>query len=512
MNAYDEGLKQRIAEIVEKKSQAEVARLTDTTRTNVSRYVRGRRVPASFCGALVDKLGVNPAWLMTGEGAPLLSDTAKSTEYLAGDMLELVKAMNSVSRMRLGALAGKEHLKVLRELNDNLERYRELKHTIGKRANPVMKQLLDDLEQALTDLDENVCNQRIAAVNEISELCDDEALKIRFDELKQRNAYLGGRGEEALAILRRLYARYLPEADRMNDALFQCATRLASAFEAEGRYPEARAIIRSTLAMADAYQCGLDTKLRLYHWGALINFELGELETATHTLERLCQRGEANDYTRALLSFYMWIGSSLPFEAAWQGAKDNNNIALDFLRAAITLEDPVLIERLLRHLEASKMKETIPVLHARNILGKLKGGAAPSAERHASLSLSPDEKVSFPLEFTLLTYRVQFLRLRGQQKKALETLEQAHTMFMEKRPRQAPYFWAKVLHYRNVFELFGMKPKEAARLQVVRESMMDLMGYLERGYRVLVPLAKPFDIPVITVNRRLGQSTIMVHS
>ena len=83
-------LQERLQFLLSSHSQADIARRTETQRMNVTRYLRGTRVPAEFCVALVEGMGVNPAWLLTGEGNPYLADLSGATRSMASDMVQLV--------------------------------------------------------------------------------------------------------------------------------------------------------------------------------------------------------------------------------------------------------------------------------------------------------------------------------------------------------------------------------------------------------------------------------------
>src|SRR5262245_48664134 len=102
----DAEVRARLRELAEKTKQAEIAAKTGVNAANVSRYLKDNRIPASFCSALVRGMGVNPAWLMVGEGSAMLSDVTDGTGRMAGNVLQLVEAMNSVTKLRLGSLAG----------------------------------------------------------------------------------------------------------------------------------------------------------------------------------------------------------------------------------------------------------------------------------------------------------------------------------------------------------------------------------------------------------------------
>ena len=120
MHQDDEAVRERLKRLVAERSQSEIARKTGAQVAAVNRYVHGARIPASFCSAVVRGLGVNPSWLLMGEGSPYLADVPARTARLGENLLELVEAMSTVSRMLIGSLAGKRQMKVLRELNDAL--------------------------------------------------------------------------------------------------------------------------------------------------------------------------------------------------------------------------------------------------------------------------------------------------------------------------------------------------------------------------------------------------------
>ncbi|MCL4729100.1 MAG: helix-turn-helix domain containing protein, partial [Planctomycetes bacterium] len=135
-------LAERLRVILRDRSQAEVARRTGNTGASVNRWLAKTRVPADFLQALVREFGVNPVWLLTGKGAVYSADIAVTGEQLAGNLLELVEAMETVARMRLGAVSGKTGGRVLRELAEASRRYEQLRENLHRHSKPVLERVL----------------------------------------------------------------------------------------------------------------------------------------------------------------------------------------------------------------------------------------------------------------------------------------------------------------------------------------------------------------------------------
>src|SRR5262249_23134091 len=159
--------------LVKSHNQAEIARKTGVSPANVNRYLRQNRIPASFCASLVNGLGVNPAWLLAGEGTPFLADVGASNEKLAGNLLALLQAMSNVAPMRLGSLAGKKGLSVLRELNDALLSYERLKSRLNEQSRDIFAQVLKDWRAAINDRQEERAIALRKAAEQVSRLCED---------------------------------------------------------------------------------------------------------------------------------------------------------------------------------------------------------------------------------------------------------------------------------------------------------------------------------------------------
>jgi len=214
-----ESIRGRLNQLAEAHSQAELARRTGVAPPAVHRYLHGAKVPSEFCAALVREFGVNPAWLLTGEGATYLSDVSAGTQRMAGDLLALVGAMNQVARMRLGSLAGKQHLKVLRELNEAVGEYERLREKMDEHTTPFFGRVLEDYRvTVMIKKDLNRAGALRPAVEQLGRMNNHPLLRRRMLAFLAFHDYLAGRTERSVEFQRQLFrlelgrdTEYLPE-------------------------------------------------------------------------------------------------------------------------------------------------------------------------------------------------------------------------------------------------------------------------------------------------------------
>lgn len=247
-------LRLRLAEIARQHSQAKLARETGHTASNISRYLRGMRVPAEFCIALVEKLGVNPAWLLAGEGATYLSDIHTGGEGVrARDLLELVQAMAAVSRVKLGALSGRADRRVLRELNDAIGAHERIRAQVRDKTAPFFEQLLTQFKAALEARELDHAEFLRNAARQCARFCDDEGQLRLLDHFEAHLLSMRRRDEEALALQRRALGRYLV-AEAPDELAMREINAHAGSLMRVGRLEHARRVARA------AQETGLDQR------------------------------------------------------------------------------------------------------------------------------------------------------------------------------------------------------------------------------------------------------------
>ncbi len=242
-------LRARVARIMDEHGQAKVARATGVPQSSVSRYAKDRRIPAAFCVALVRHFDVNPAWLLAGEGEPYLTDITGATARMAGELLELVQAMGRVTRLRFGALAGRDHAQVLRELNRQLETYERTRAKLHERTQPILARVVADLERTLEAGRLERGEELAQAAGQVARLCDDEDLCLELEQSRAYIAFERGRLDEALTRQRRVFRRHLARGPAQTELERQKELNTMMTLVRVGRYREARRVARALDAL-----------------------------------------------------------------------------------------------------------------------------------------------------------------------------------------------------------------------------------------------------------------------
>lgn len=347
--ALNDNIRERLQLLVRTRSQSDLARKTGTLVSTVNRYLKGTKIPAEFCTAVISGLGVNPSWLMTGEGTPFLDDVSAGVSETAGNLLELVEAMNQVARMKLGALTGQHHLKVLRELNDALERYEELRGVLNRRTQSVFRELLDSFHKALHDMDAARASEIRKAAMQVSRLCDDPELNVEFDGLQELYEHVFGDQDKSLALSRRVFVKSLAASDvTMDKEHAALAINLVASLHRADRAREARRICRAALALYEDVGRDWGRYQQLLALHAVLNIELGnmrdglrDLHDTYPVLPAQIQRSFAGKLVETML-----LSGLTPLPYATAIGEDSPSKAVALVRFAALMEDAEQLRKL----------------------------------------------------------------------------------------------------------------------------------------------------------------------
>lgn len=274
---YQVAVRGRLNELKDRYGLSEIARRTQTPLTNVHRYMREGKVPVEFCSALVDAFEVNPAWLLTGAGGALLSEVDPGTAKLGGSMLELVHALNAVARMRLGALAGKDQEKKLRELGDAIDLYERLRERMNAQTRPLMRELVNRFSMFHKDMQLDRAEGVRKAALQVSRFCDDEKLLYDFDRLQAMHEHLCGRVDNALKFHQRLFSRNLLEGGLATKQGIEEAGNYVLSLRDSARLREGLRVCQAALDLTPEEMRGTHDCLELECIAGGFQIELGDI-------------------------------------------------------------------------------------------------------------------------------------------------------------------------------------------------------------------------------------------
>ena len=488
---YDEEIRERLRTLVKSRSQSDLARKTNTLVSTVNRYLKSTKIPGEFCTAVIDGLGVNPAWLMTGEGTPFLADVSAGTSEMASNLLELVEAMNQVAKMKLGALTGQHHLKVLRELNDALERYESLRAVLNKRTRSVFQELLESLRKALQDMDMQRATEVRKAALQVSRLCDDPKLNVEFDSLQEFYEHIFGDQIRALELSRKVFVKSLAASDvTMDKDHAALAINLVVSLHRADRCREARRICRATLALYEDVGADWGRYKQLTALHAVLNIELGfmreglrDLHDTYPVLPDQLKRSFSGKLVESML-----LSGLTPLQYAAAIGEDSAAKAIALVRFAALMDDFGKMKDFYKAY-SSKDNRLIPEdgiweAYARGLIAAEKGETDNVVEdfeavinaEHGRLAVRPTQ------EFAYLACAAHLARIAGEDKKARKHHEEAQATADAFDPQVTPQMMALALHHKNALELYPESSK-AKKAKTIRNAALKFFKkHHEEGY------------------------------
>lgn len=247
---YEDQLRRRLGEIARRYPQAEIARRTATTASNVSRYLKGNRVPAAFTGALCTEFGINPAWLLLGQGDAWVADVAPAHADTSAGLVELVNAMTRIGELRLGALAGKAEARRVRELNDAIGAYERRREQLAAESRAVYARVLDDWGAAVAAGEKERARHLHETASQLARICPDHELELRRLEVSAGHLFQAGQYADGLLASKRFFLATFASTGEVNQSTLGAVIALVTALDGTGRYDEALRYMEAALAVA----------------------------------------------------------------------------------------------------------------------------------------------------------------------------------------------------------------------------------------------------------------------
>ncbi len=481
MSDDETSLRERLAVLTRETSRSEIARRTGTSLMNVSRYLTGTRVPAAFCMALCREFGVNPAWLLAGQGPIRVADVAQDQSQTAGDLLKLVEALGAVSRMRLGSVAGDRGLKMMRELDEALGAHERLRARLNLRTSELLDTVLTQLEDALTQIDTARAGALLGSAVQLARLCDDDALDARLLTAQAHHAFLARRLDAAVLFMRKRFGLALAKGELSTSEGMEMGLRLALTLQDIGRVDESGRTLEAIVALADEHSRGLPVWAVAVCAHAIQLVDNGRLVEGIAALTRhmpACDARRIGNAQAALMRAQVLAGVLSTADACRAPGLDGPKwLHLGLLAAAA--EDAETLHKAARFLESPQgrvPREVSPMPHFAGLLARVMGKpvrglpgemkrAAAAAETHGAGS-----PLAAIIEATIW-------RLSGDRKRARDAQARARTAV----GRIVGHVEMAAMHYRNALLLDPKGTERAAAEQFFED-------WSGRGYRFIAGL------------------------
>lgn len=488
MGDYNTQLRKRLRYLVEHFGQAEVARRTKTAPSTLSRYLRDTRIPAEFVARAVEALELRPSWLLHGEEPPFASTVTRKSEEMASNLLEIVRAMEATSRMRVGAVFGRSDLRKLDELNRALADLSELRQRLRKEFEEQYLALIDSTRKALNRSDFADAERLLRCAEVFSELCRDEDLRSWLRSCQAYYQIRRGAPEQAVRPHAQMLFWTLGELGSKTESVYQHAFNHVTLLVRLDRRPEALRLCRAFGALAEALPERSLWRVANRAQEAYLQLLSGNardwLGPALAAMNELRSWPGFNALAGQHLAILYFTGMH-GLKKYWDVVPLSVGAALRSLSITISLEDAEGLADVLELSVGEKEHQFKPGFGlaglAKSMLARLRGGSAAafrdSVLENAALLSEVGSQIS-PLHMQALM--ASCLRLGGNKRECLKTVREFFSGIEQGGGDIQPDVIAEAIQLRNLL-LTTSKPA-AKECQAARERLTELR---RRGFHCL---------------------------
>ncbi len=485
-------IRRRLNLLREQHGQSEIARRVGVPLTTVHRLMRTGKIPGEMLAVLTQTLALNPAWVLLGQEPRLLADMPGAGAQMAGDLLALIDSMQAVSRMRLGALGGKPHQKVLRELLDALQAHESLRARINVHSRQALERLLNELEQCLNATNYSRAQAVRAAAEQVSRLCDDDDLALRFDVLRADMDYMTARLDSALEFERRSFSRQVLRGAFTSPTVCDRALMLVLLLKDSARMKEARRVGRAAMALASDHGGQWQEFQRLKLFVGHVEVELGSLHQGYAMITEAYPLIGAGDITGVVMMMRSQLLSGMmSLKDALEFGTPSSGRSRGLLRFASMMEDALALEALCGRCIGPDFATQVPPAdfeggRARIVLAALKGKGASAAREfaHHALHRPPPLPVKPVRDYILDVSSAQMAWLTGRREECEKRLLSAWNLLLNLPSEVDMTIDWQALMYRTAMRLDRRRSSPALQV-IVAAGRRFLDEHRRLGYRCL---------------------------
>lgn len=447
----DAALLARLKRVSKDHPQAKLARLTGRSRTALTRYMQGAKPPLEFGAALVRELGVNAEWLLTGEGPMYVADLPAASTSTGEALLELIRSMDSVARVKLGALAGRAQAKALREVSDRLSAYGSLRDNLHASTRPVLTELVSALESALEQRQYDRAAYIEKTASQVERFTEDLELSRRLIQARAHILQVQQQSDRAIELQTKAFHALLGSGAQPSEVSASAAS-LCVLLRNHGDSGQARRVARIAQAyIGDRRRVGMTI---LMYQEIMSSIELGQFEGLAelfNNASKFAPAGRTDFADIGKLYYLVYSGVLKPTEVA--GVMQENFPAAGFImNIAGWSESANLLERALA-VARGVMNTQMPLnVHqvqvGEQLLALLNSRRPPRATLNRWYTDGIARGESWEA-FTYTALNAQLLRLAGD-RRSKELCHLAEKQWSRRPPERTVLPIAMARHIRNV--------------------------------------------------------------
>lgn len=478
-SSEETALRTRLAVVLKRFSQAQIARKTARSASLVSRYLKGTRIPATFLSDLVRQTGVNPTWLLVGEGSPWIQESGENS---VPELVRVVQAMNVLSRLALGAIAGRGSAALLRDLERETAEAAKLRDRLDAVSAPALKRVLEEARAALNGFDVRRCSEAMKLARHVARFSRNDALALDLAEMESRLAMWERREDDAVRGYRPVFLTRLGNPGAALDEAALAALRYALMLQQANRPADACRCAHAASSLLGKPGEGFPAHPLLGLAAAAPLLEVGLLEQATSAI-RLSLPGLSGNRRQVLESISVFsqvlAGTMGPAQAILLGPHIQPQ-AQFAIQVAAFLEDAKALEASLAYHGAKRVLKDVPdpelLAYGRRILRILRNAGEDPAEAGGAPEARTDAG-----RFRTLVFQSHIDRLARRRGATSRTAE-AHALLGRLPTNVIPGLLVRAVHARNLLD--GRRAERRA----VRRAEAFLARHVEAGYGLFAGL------------------------
>lgn len=475
----NDSLRARLRMVTNQYNLSELARRTGVSKSNVHRYLNSARIPGDWLASVITEFGINPSWLMIGQGEMLQSEVSKEAGQESAKLLELAVKLNAVGHERLSALQGRRPAQLVRELSEALKREDELRARLRAQVAPVFDSLILEYSQLIRDMRFDETREVLAALRQLERLAGDPDMSAHLDAHEAHEQDYRGNHARARELENRVLGFCIGAGRFRDSSTMRIAYNMCGSLGIRGYYHEAARLAGAMLLLADGDPPRWEEDWLLRIPQAVLDLQDGEPARGLAMLTRMAAAKMPNTATivQDMLLRWSYVTGIVSFEEVLLRRSDNPSFPGALALMAVWERDIAAIKRMRDACAKMKLRPDVRSAAWMEIIDAILAGKVP-ATVHSAKPLGAFEGA---------VLRCEAARFSGRKRIATAAFRESGEALAALDLGQSPSFMLRALRVRQAFD-YGDKD-EAAQF---------VLTSLRQGYGCLRTLADDHGLSTVS--------------